>query len=46
MPMYREAPRLGGQVAERLQARGLSLPSSVSLTDAQQLAVIAGVVEG
>ena len=40
MPMYRERARLGGQVAEAVFAAGLSLPCSVSLTDAQQDAVV------
>ena len=40
MPMYREYPRLGGQVAEELFAAGLSLPCSVSLTDDEQDAVV------
>jgi aminotransferase in exopolysaccharide biosynthesis len=36
MPMYRDAPRLGGERAERLFARALSLPSSVGLRAADQ----------
>ncbi len=40
MPFYRDAPRLGGAVGERLFAQGLSLPCSVSLTEAQQERVI------
>jgi dTDP-4-amino-4,6-dideoxygalactose transaminase len=40
MPMYREASRCGGQVAESLFDRALSLPCSVGLTDAQQDRVI------
>jgi dTDP-4-amino-4,6-dideoxygalactose transaminase len=36
MPMFANAPRLGGAVAERLHAQGLSLPSSVALTAADQ----------
>jgi aminotransferase in exopolysaccharide biosynthesis len=41
MPMYRDAPRLGGAVAEKLAAEALSLPCSVGLTDAQQDRVLA-----
>jgi dTDP-4-amino-4,6-dideoxygalactose transaminase len=40
MPFYQDAPRLGGAVGETLFARGLSLPCSVSLTDAQQKRVV------
>jgi dTDP-4-amino-4,6-dideoxygalactose transaminase len=40
MAVYRDAPRLGGRVAERLFARGLSLPCSTGLTQAQQDRVI------
>ena len=40
---YRDAPRLGGAVAERLFSRGLSLPCSVALTPQQQDRVIAAV---
>jgi len=40
MPMYREHPRLGGQVAEEIFAAGLSLPCSVTLTEDQQDAVV------
>lgn len=40
MPFYREVPCLGGDVGEMLWARGISLPCSVSLTDAQQAKVI------
>jgi dTDP-4-amino-4,6-dideoxygalactose transaminase len=36
MPMFAGAPRIGGRVAETLFAQGLSLPSSVGLTAAQQ----------
>jgi dTDP-4-amino-4,6-dideoxygalactose transaminase len=39
-PMYREAPRLGGEVAEDLFARGLSLPCSVALDPSSQARVI------
>lgn len=40
MPVYRNAPRLGGAVAERLFSQGLSLPCSTGLTSAQQDRVI------
>jgi dTDP-4-amino-4,6-dideoxygalactose transaminase len=40
MPMYRDAPRLGGKVAEELAAAALSVPCSVGLTEAQQERVI------
>ena len=40
MPMYREHPRLGGQVAEEIFEAGLSLPCSVTLTEDQQDAVV------
>jgi len=40
---YQESPRLGGAVAERLFAQGLSLPSSVGLSAAQQARVIAAL---
>jgi dTDP-4-amino-4,6-dideoxygalactose transaminase len=40
MPMYRDAPRLGGAVAESLFAAALSLPSSVGLTGEQQDEVV------
>jgi dTDP-4-amino-4,6-dideoxygalactose transaminase len=43
MHMYKDAPRLGGTVGERLFAHGLSLPCSVSLTQPQQDRVIEGV---
>jgi len=43
LPMFREAPRLGSTVAERLFARALSLPSSVRLSTAEQDAVIRAV---
>ena len=43
MPMYREQPRLGGAVAEDLFEAGLSLPCSVSLTPAQQDAVVRAI---
>jgi dTDP-4-amino-4,6-dideoxygalactose transaminase len=45
MPFYKEAPRLGGAVGERLFAQGLSLPCSVSLSEDQQQRVIASVLE-
>jgi pyridoxal phosphate-dependent aminotransferase EpsN len=41
MPMYAEAPRIGGERAEKLAAEGLSIPCSVGLTDDQQARVIA-----
>jgi hypothetical protein len=40
MPMYRDALRLGGTVADEIFARALSLPCSASLTDAQQARVL------
>jgi dTDP-4-amino-4,6-dideoxygalactose transaminase len=40
MPMYRDAPRLGGKIAEELAAAALSVPCSVGLTEAQQERVI------
>ena len=40
MEPYRGLPRLCGSVAEGLFARGLSLPSSVGLTDEQRARVI------
>jgi dTDP-4-amino-4,6-dideoxygalactose transaminase len=43
MPMYRDARRLGGEVAEELFARGLSLPCSVGLREAEQRRVIDAV---
>lgn len=43
MPMYRDAPRLGGGNAVRLAAEGLSLPCSVSLTAEDQDRVVATV---
>jgi len=39
-PVYRDAERLGGAVAERIFATGLCLPSGSSLTDAEQDRVI------
>jgi dTDP-4-amino-4,6-dideoxygalactose transaminase len=44
MPFYRDAPRLGGAVGDRLFAQGLSLPCSTGLTDADQDRVIDAVV--
>lgn len=40
-PMFSGAPRLGGEIAERLAAEGLSLPCSVDLTPEQQDRVLA-----
>jgi dTDP-4-amino-4,6-dideoxygalactose transaminase len=40
MPMYRDAKRIGGDVADDIFARALSLPCSASLTDDQQRRVI------
>jgi dTDP-4-amino-4,6-dideoxygalactose transaminase len=40
-PLFAEAPLIGGQVAERIFATGLCLPSGSSLTDADQDRVIA-----
>lgn len=45
MPFYRDAPRLGGAVGERLFAQGLSLPCGVSLAGDQQERVIKLVLE-
>ena len=42
-PLYASARRYGGEVAEDLYLRGICLPSSSSLTEAQQDRVIAGV---
>jgi perosamine synthetase len=39
-PPYADAAVIGGHVAESLHARGISLPSSVSLTEADQERVI------
>ena len=41
---YRDAARLGGAVGDDLYARGLSLPSSVGLTDDEQDHVVAALV--
>jgi len=46
-PVFRDAPRVGGAVAESLFARGLCLPSSTTLTEADQgriISVIRGAV--
>jgi len=43
MPMYASAQRVGGAVADQLDAQGLSLPSFAGLTDEQQTHVIEGV---
>lgn len=43
MPMYASAERVGGEVADRLDAQGLSLPSFAGLTDDQQQHVIEAV---
>jgi dTDP-4-amino-4,6-dideoxygalactose transaminase len=40
---YRDAPRLGGGVADELSRRGLSLPSSVGLTEHDQARVVAAL---
>ena len=40
MPFLKDVPRLGGDVGARLFARGLSLPCSTGLTDADQDRVI------
>jgi pyridoxal phosphate-dependent aminotransferase EpsN len=39
-PLYRDAQRFGGSVAEDLFARGICLPSSSSLTEADQQRVV------
>ena len=44
-PLFRDAPRVGGDVAERLYRTGICLPSSSSLTIEQQDRVIAAVHE-
>jgi perosamine synthetase len=38
-PVYRQARRLGGEVAERLYARGLSLPCSVGISPEERARV-------
>jgi len=40
MPFYKDAPRIGGEVGERLFACGLSLPCSTGLAAADQDRVI------
>jgi pyridoxal phosphate-dependent aminotransferase EpsN len=42
-PLYRDAERVGGSVAEDLFARGVCLPSSSNMTDDEQAWVIAAV---
>ncbi|MFN3536793.1 MAG: DegT/DnrJ/EryC1/StrS family aminotransferase, partial [Brevundimonas sp.] len=42
-PVFRDAPRVGGDVAESLFAQGLCLPSSSTLTEADQARII-GVI--
>jgi dTDP-4-amino-4,6-dideoxygalactose transaminase len=44
-PLYADAPRIGGEVAQRVFDGAVSLPSSSSLTAAQQQRVINGVRE-
>lgn len=44
MPMYRDVPRLGGEVAERLFAEALSLPCSPGLRPEDQERVVRGVL--
>ena len=44
-PVFRDAPRVGGRVAESLFDRGLCLPSSTTLTEADQARIIA-VIRG
>lgn len=46
MPMYRTAPRIGGERAEQLAAEALSIPCSVGLTDEQQARVIEILTRG
>lgn len=45
LQLYQECPRVGGAVAERLFAQGLSLPCSVGLNEADQQWVIESVVD-
>ena len=45
MPFYKDVPRLGGTVGERLFEQGLSLPCSVSLTLNQQDRVIETLIK-
>ena len=42
-PIFADAPCIGGAVAEDLYARGICLPSSSSLTEAEQDRVTAVV---
>lgn len=42
---YRSAERLGGDVSEKLYRRGLSLPSSTQLTEADQATVLRALTE-
>jgi pyridoxal phosphate-dependent aminotransferase EpsN len=42
-PLYRDAPRYGGRVAEDLFARGICLPSSSNLRDDEQARVVDAV---
>jgi dTDP-4-amino-4,6-dideoxygalactose transaminase len=42
-PLYADAPRIGGEVAERAFRGAVSLPSSSSLTEGQQRRVIGAV---
>jgi pyridoxal phosphate-dependent aminotransferase EpsN len=42
-PLYRDAERVGGRVAEDIFRRGICLPSSSNLTDADQERVVAAV---
>ena len=39
-PVFRDAPGVGGAVAESLFAKGLCLPSSTTLTEAEQTRII------
>jgi len=43
MIVYADAERVGGHVADRIGAQGLSLPSFAGLTEAQQDQVIAAI---
>jgi aminotransferase in exopolysaccharide biosynthesis len=45
MPMFADARRIGGAVAEELFARGLSLPCSVGLAEGDQARVIDAVLQ-
>jgi pyridoxal phosphate-dependent aminotransferase EpsN len=42
-PLYRDADRIGGAVAEDIFRRGICLPSSSSLTDSDQQRIVATV---